>query len=462
MASRRADTSASAHAGARLADGLRGAFSAWGSHLVAVAAVCLSLAAVSVAAGRALFVQPAHQALVLVGGFGALCLFALALFFYEATAVLGFALLGIARVEPAPPDLVFATLIAVAAVTGRFRFDRLPSIVAALLGLFLTVNLVSFVDAVSTSRALRFFAITAYLVVLAAWLTGYARSRERVQALVGAYVWAAVAMSAASSLALFITFPGSELLVARAGGRAAGLFKDPNVFGPFLVPALLIVTEEIFRPRLLRVGRSLRLLAFAVLALGIFLSYSRAAWLNAVIAIAVLLTVLVLRRGGFRRAIALLALLAAVGMLLVGVVAVTGSADFLEERAQYQEYDVDRFGAQRAGIALMAQHPFGIGPGQYELTFSYAAHSLFVRALVEQGVLGLATILLLITITLFLAVGNVGRGRDTHGLGSATLLAAWSGLIVNGLFVDTLHWRHLWILAAFIWAGAGSAQVRRR
>ena len=81
------------------------------------------------------------------------------------------------------------------------------------------------------------------------------------------------------------------------------------------------------------------------------------------------------------------------------------------------------------------------------------------RALVEQGVLGLATILLLITITLFLAVRNVGIGRDTYGLGSAALLAAWSGLIANSVVVDTLHWRHLWIVAAFIWVG-GSARDR--
>ncbi len=126
--------------------------------------------------------QPGHQALVLIGGFGALGLFALTLLFYEATAVLGFALLGIARVEPAPADIVFAMLIAVAAATGRLRFDRLPLVVAALLGLFLTVNLVSFVDAVSASAALRFFAITTYLVLLAIWLTGYARSHERIRA----------------------------------------------------------------------------------------------------------------------------------------------------------------------------------------------------------------------------------------------------------------------------------------
>ena len=45
-------------------------------------------------------------------------------------------------------------------------------------------------------------------------------------------------------------------------------------------------------------------------------------------------------------------------------------------------------------------------------------------------------------------------GRSTFGISSAGLLAIWCGLLANSLFVDTLHWRHLWIVAGLIWAGA--------
>jgi len=27
-------------------------------------------------------------------------------------------------------------------------------------------------------------------------------------------------------------------------------------------------------------------------------------------------------------------------------------------------------------------------------------------------------------------------------------MAAWCGLVANSFFVDTLHWRHLWLVAA--------------
>ena len=45
-------------------------------------------------------------------------------------------------------------------------------------------------------------------------------------------------------------------------------------------------------------------------------------------------------------------------------------------------------------------------------------------------------------------------GRDAHGVGSAAMLGAWCGLLANSAFVDTLHWRHLWLVAALIWVAA--------
>jgi hypothetical protein len=40
------------------------------------------------------------------------------------------------------------------------------------------------------------------------------------------------------------------------------------------------------------------------------------------------------------------------------------------------------------------------------------------------------------------------------GIGSAALLGAWVGLLVNSLVIDSLHWRHFWVIAALVWAGA--------
>ena len=77
-----------------------------------------------------------------------------------------------------------------------------------------------------------------------------------------------------------------------------------------------------------------------------------------------------------------------------------------------------------------------------------------MRALSEQGFLGFFTIVALIVATLILAARNALLGRDSYGIGSAALLAAWAGIAVESFFIDTLHWRHLWLVAALVWIGA--------
>src|SRR5205085_33425 len=87
------------------------------------------------------------------------------------------------------------------------------------------------------------------------------------------------AVIAVALLARFVACPGHETFVG-AGDRAQGVFEDPVVFGPFLIPAALILVEEIAKPRLIGWSVMWKTLALVVLALGVVLSYSRAAWLS--------------------------------------------------------------------------------------------------------------------------------------------------------------------------------------
>jgi hypothetical protein len=56
--------------------------------------------------------------------------------------------------------------------------------------------------------------------------------------------------------------------------------------------------------------------------------------------------------------------------------------------------------------------------------------------------------------TLGLALRSALLGRDTWGIGSAPFLDAWLGLSFQSFFADTVHWRHLCLVAALIWAGS--------
>src|SRR5215204_2325275 len=293
--------------------------------------------------------------------------------------------------------------------------------------------------------------ITFYLGLLALWLAAYVASVRSARVVVLAYLAGATLSAVAACLALIVAFPGSDALVT--GPRAQGMFKDPNVFGPFLVPAALILMEETVAPRLLRFRLTTKLVLLSVLTVGVLFSFSRAAWLNLAVGVLVLLTVLALRRGGARRALTLLAVALVAGAALVAVVEATSMTSFLSQRAALQDYDAQRFGAQASGVEIAERHPLGLGPGQFERVSDLSAHSTYVRTLTEEGILGVLLLLGLLVLTLGFAARNVALGVDTYGIGSAALLAAWCGLLANSFFVDTLHWRHFWLVAALIWAG---------
>jgi O-antigen ligase len=415
-------------------------------------AAAAGLLIVGLAAGVALSRHPLPLTIVLAFGFGLLGTLALALARYHTAVALGIFLLAAVRIEPAPTDLILFVVIAVAFVTGRFYIRRVPLIVIVLVSVFLALNMLASVELIDLGRGVEFFAITLYLTIFALWLTGYVHSGHTARVVLRAYVAAAVFSAAIAVLALFVAFPGHEFLVR--GPRAQGLFKDPNVLGPFLVPAALMLLEETMSPRLLRARLGTKLVGLSILTVGILFAFSRAAWLNLVVGAFVMFCVLSLRRGGGRRAVTFVVVGVSAGAVLFAALAVTSSFTFLSERARFQSYDVQRFGAQLSGIELAAKYPLGIGPGQFERISPISAHSTYVRALSEEGVLGLLVLLALLLLTLIFAGRNAILGRDTYGIGSAALFSAWCGLLANSVFIDTLHWRHLWFLAALIWAGS--------
>jgi O-antigen ligase len=412
------------------------------------------LAIIGAALSLALASAPVPSpALLLAGGIAFCGLLALALARFDAAVALGFALLGVVRVEPAPPDLILMTVIAIAAVTGRFDLARVPRAAGAAVAVFCAVNVLTMIDVLAPRHAALFLSITLYLAVFSVWLSAYLNSERRARTLLIAYLFAALVSAVLAVLALYAPIPGKSLFLYDPS-RAQALFKDPNVLGPFLIPPALILLQEILTPRLLQVRRTLKVLMFVVLSLGVLVSYSRAAWLNEGLGVVVVLLVTAMRRGGGRRALALLLTLIVGGAAVFEVAAITGSDAFINERASVQGYDTQRFDAQKEGIHLAEEHPLGLGPGQFDVYSSISAHSTYIRVLTEQGILGIATWLAIVLTTLLLAISNAVKGRDTYGIGSAPLLAAWCGLLLNSLVVDTLHWRHLWLVAALIWAGA--------
>jgi hypothetical protein len=375
------------------------------------------------------------------------------------TLIFGFALLGIVRIEPAPVDFVLAVLIA-ATYAVRHAQPRIPAFIAIPLSLFGAVTVLSMVNATDLHRAITYEFITIYLIALGVWLS-WAFTQERwVKLAMKTYIIVAVVCGALGPLALYGPLPHKSTFIY-AGSRAMGLFKDPNVYGAFLVPAAVILLEELTTPRLLGWAKKWVLASFGLTSIGVVVAYSRAAWLDYAIAVTVLLGVEATRRGGLKQAVKTISLLVLGGIAGIVVLFASGSTSFLLERSHLQAYDQQRFANQGSAIDDMTRHWFGYGPGQSEVRLPLATHSFFVRAAFEQGLVGFMTLTLVLLGTAYCAYVLARKSLHVHGVGTAALLGIWLGQAANGFFIDTMHWRHWWIFAGLIWCGYSTLTGRQ-
>lgn len=231
--------------------------------------------------------------------------------------------------------------------------------------------------------------------------------------------------------------------------RVKALFKDPNVFGPFIIPAAIILIDDFKQRRMFKVNAIIQVLIIAIILGGVAISFSRAAWISAAISVAAYF-ILNIKRINIVKTIAYICLLSLMVFLGWNFVIDSTIKDFVMERAQLQSYDEDRFASQAAGIKLATNNPFGYGPGQHEIVVAktigqiISAHSLYVRIFIENGVIGFisfTTALIYICFKLFVLHFN---GEKVFGLCPSVLLSVLLGIMVNSLVIDTLHWRHFW------------------
>src|SRR5467141_1282467 len=101
----------------------------------------------------------------------------------------------------------------------------------------------------------------------------------------------AVVAALAGIAGYFNLVPGGRDLLTLYD-RARGTFKDPNVYGAFLILPALFALQSVVSDRF---GKSLRnAIAFGIMSLAILLAFSRAAWGMLVITSAIMLALMVL------------------------------------------------------------------------------------------------------------------------------------------------------------------------
>jgi len=269
--------------------------------------------------------------------------------------------------------------------------------------------------------------ITVYCIGIFYFVKMYVRSAEQMSVIMIGYILGALLGVGVVALDYAGIAP-PEVFVEQT--RARGFFKDANVFGPFLIPPILILAEELWRPALLKKWPLwLRFLSMLCLVAGLFFSFSRAAWGNLLVTFMVYFLLNVRQLSKKQRYI-LLWLVILTAVTLSALVLLLGMGDFLQYRASaVQDYDSERFGAQIMGIRLGITNLFGIGPGMMDVNGLFAPHSLMIPA-------GLQAI----------------KSNDKlFGLSSSLIFSISFGLLLNSFLIDTIHWRHFWFVLGLLW-----------
>lgn len=374
---------------------------------------------------------------------------------------------GVVYREPAPFDVLLAPLILGFVAIG-LRVPRGIAPLAILISVFLAGDLVGSGRASDIETAATHSFITLYLGISAVFFACIAawQPARSVSAILSGTLAAALVACIAGIIGYLSLVPGAHDLFTLYG-RARGTFKDPNVFGPFLVLPLLYAGARLITGR--TAGAIWWAPVCAVLVAGILLSFSRGAWVHTAISAAVF-TLMILTavpdRGLSRRAtlIVILALFALALGLAWGL-SYEKVADLFEQRAQLeQSYDrgvFGRFAGQLKAISVIMAEPLGIGSGEFERYHPEQPHNVYLNIFLNAGWAGGFAYLILVLVTMGRSVTLALRSGPVQPLAIA-LCATFAGLIGEGFFVDTDHWRHFYMIMGLIWGAAAAGDRRNR
>lgn len=359
--------------------------------------------------------------------------------------------------EPAPTDVLCLGLIALLPLAGLQRYDRLLLWYLALWLLVAAGALLAAGTSNEIGRSATHAMVTLYLCVFSAVLAAFvaAKPGEHGTLVLKAYLTAALVAASAGLVGYFDALPGTFDLFTLFG-RAAGTFKDPNVFGAFLVPAVLFVLHlALARPTSRSAGP---LAAGLLLAFAMLLSFSRGAWLNLAIAVGAFVYLHLVTTAPPLLRLRLVAIVLATGLIaalaVVALLQTDAVSSLFSVRAELvQGYDSGpegRFGGQEKAAGLLLDAPLGIGALQFSAAYHHEdVHNVYLNMFLNTGWVGGLSYAGIVALSLGLGFAHALKApvRPIFLVAYASLL----GVVVEGWIIDTDHWRHFHVLLALVW-----------
>lgn len=240
-------------------------------------------------------------------------------------------------------------------------------------------------------------------------------------------------------------------LLAHAGSiDCAPLPADPKRIVPVIWNGWIVAA--VIAASLFCVG------VFVLLLIGILLGFSRGAWGNLVASMLVFAVLAVLNARKLSDYMNLLwagsSLVAVSVAVLVLAISNPHVGEMFQRRASLlQSYDVQaggRFHTQSAALQVVAKSPLGIGPNQTKPFLDRNPHNVYIKIFAENGWLGGIAFLSFLGITLwrgfFFCIRPGPLQREAVVVFSCTL-----GIAAESVIIDTLHWRHYFVLLGMLW-----------
>ena len=371
-----------------------------------------------------------------------------------------------ASIEPSPYEFVFVLAVLVFIPRGM-RFDPVfvPFILTS--AIYVAGGLLALTPVVDQSVSVTFVEITVYITLTMIFFALVVADApvERMETIRSGYICAALLTSTLGVIGYFNVAGLGPMFTLYDNSRAMGTFKDPNVFGPFLVPPIVWLCQDL----LLKRGKLLVTSAkLAPLMLGVLLSFSRGAMLDCAASLALLLGLTFLTADTSQQRFRTLV------VAICGIVLIAGALEIalsfsnirdmaLERASLLQDYDSGeqgRFGNQIRAIPLLIERPFGFGPLQFNKYFPEDPHEVFLSAFAAGGWLGGFGFAAFTVVTL--VVGSILPFRRSSR--QTLVIGLWAALmpqILQGVSIDTSHWRHLFLMCGCLMGLAACDRFER-
>jgi hypothetical protein len=366
-------------------------------------------------------------------------------------------------IEPSPYELLFVVaLLAFLPNALSVHPSLLPPI--AFLILYNIGGLLSLAQVTGDSRAVMFTVVSAFLGATAVFyaLLTVGDAVARFSIIRNAYIWAACA-AALSGLIGYFDIAGQRDYWAPMY-RAQGTFKDPNVFSTFLIPPLCFLLQGFMLGT--QRHKFWSAVALSLIGAGLFFAFSRGAWVNAIVTIALLAVISFITHPAPQIRTRIVLFVSACTIIAIALIAFALSFEsvrtIFQERANLINYydagETGRFGDQLNSLPLLLELPNGMGPMQFRKIFGNDPHNVFINAFAANGWLGGISFLLLVLTTIAMGWQTILTSTPLRCPAIAVFCPLLATLL-QGVQIDIEHWRHLLLMMGLTWGLHAAATV---